>query len=314
MPIHAHPARGAALRPRPHRHQAGLRQGRLRRLHGARRRRAVLSCITLALDADGPRGHHHRGARARAAQARTRCRTRFDRCGALQCGFCTPGMLMSARRRCSTRNPQPTARRDQGRPLGQPLPLHRLHADRRRRARWPRAARGARRDERPATASAAASDPPQRAAAARRRPAEWTAARPPPVSAPRLQPRRPPHPQASTACEGRPAQAVYADDIHLPRMLHCQAPPLPARRTRASSASTSPRALAQPGRGRGHHRRRHARALRHHPLDAGRARARTRPARASSATPSPRVAARDERTADEALELIDVEYEMLPAR
>ena len=38
-PPAAHPARGAALRSRPHRHQAGLRQGRLRRLHRGRRRR-----------------------------------------------------------------------------------------------------------------------------------------------------------------------------------------------------------------------------------------------------------------------------------
>ena len=61
----------------------------------------------------------------------------FDRYGAAQCGFCTPGILMSAAVLLDSAQdggngaPRAYPRRDQARPLRQPLPLHRLHQDRR---------------------------------------------------------------------------------------------------------------------------------------------------------------------------------------
>jgi carbon-monoxide dehydrogenase small subunit len=56
---------------------------------------AVLSCITLACDAEGKRiitieGLQNKGVLDPVQDA-------FDRCGALQCGFCQSGMMMSAR-------------------------------------------------------------------------------------------------------------------------------------------------------------------------------------------------------------------------
>jgi len=48
----------------------------------------------------------------------------------LQCGFCTPGMLISARALLA-RNPNPTEGRDPPRDLGKPVPVHRLQQDRR---------------------------------------------------------------------------------------------------------------------------------------------------------------------------------------
>jgi aerobic-type carbon monoxide dehydrogenase small subunit (CoxS/CutS family) len=57
----------------------------------------------------------------------------FAASGAFQCGFCTPGMLVAAHALLGRRS---GARRsgDPARPLGQPLPLHRLRAHRRRGA------------------------------------------------------------------------------------------------------------------------------------------------------------------------------------
>ena len=51
--------------------------------------------------------------------------------GAIQCGFCTSGMVLAAKA-LARREPRSHPRRDQGRHLRQPLPVHRLHQDRRR--------------------------------------------------------------------------------------------------------------------------------------------------------------------------------------
>ena len=57
--------------------------------------RRVLACLTLAVSLRGPRDHHDRGARARAARC-TRCSRRSSTTTRFQCGYCTPGQIMSA--------------------------------------------------------------------------------------------------------------------------------------------------------------------------------------------------------------------------
>ena len=54
----------------------------------------------------------------------------FRQCHGLQCGFCTPGMIMAATG-ILLDNPSPSRRRDPPRARGQPVPLHRLPHDRR---------------------------------------------------------------------------------------------------------------------------------------------------------------------------------------
>jgi len=59
------------------------------------KRAPVLSCLTLAVDVDGKdittiEGLAHKGKLDAVQDA-------FDKCGALQCGFCQSGMMMSAR-------------------------------------------------------------------------------------------------------------------------------------------------------------------------------------------------------------------------
>jgi carbon-monoxide dehydrogenase small subunit len=68
-------------------------------------REAVLSCLTLALDADGAEVKTVEAlAGAPHIDPILDC---FDRCGGGQCGFCTPGMLMSATALLD-KNPAPT--------------------------------------------------------------------------------------------------------------------------------------------------------------------------------------------------------------
>ena len=50
----------------------------------------------------------------------------FMQCHGLQCGFCTPGMMITARALLD-RNPDPDRRRDPRGDLGPDLPVHRLH-------------------------------------------------------------------------------------------------------------------------------------------------------------------------------------------
>ena len=59
-----------------------------------------------------------------------RLRRAFSEEAALQCGFCTPGMILAA----SRLPPNATATRIRVGACGQHLPLHRLHEDRARRA------------------------------------------------------------------------------------------------------------------------------------------------------------------------------------
>ena len=98
----------------------------------------VRGCLMLAVQADGRRvdtieGLSDSGELAALQEA-------FHRRNALQCGFCTPGMLIAAQDLVAN-EPGASRERDPRAPLGQLLPLHRLPGDRGRdRGRARRAA------------------------------------------------------------------------------------------------------------------------------------------------------------------------------
>ncbi len=72
----------------------------------------ILSCITLAALCEGGRITTIEGLLpahiARGGQGADPVQEAFDRCGALQCGFCQPGMILSARALLNE-NPHPNA-------------------------------------------------------------------------------------------------------------------------------------------------------------------------------------------------------------
>ena len=137
-PRHAPAARRAARGPRPDRHEGGLRRGRVRRVHGPRRRRASsVSCLVPVCQVDGRAvrtveglASADRAGRGRSAARLAPLQQAFLETGGAQCGICTPGMLMAGeaflgiRRRADRRGDPRGDRR-------QPVPLHRLHEDRR---------------------------------------------------------------------------------------------------------------------------------------------------------------------------------------
>ena len=84
------------------RHQEGLRSRPVRRLHRAVDGRRVLSCLTLAVMARGPR----RSRRSRAWRSGDELhpmQAAFIEHDGFQCGYCTPGQIMIGGRRCSRR-------------------------------------------------------------------------------------------------------------------------------------------------------------------------------------------------------------------
>ena len=124
-------ARDAARGPRPDRHQVRVRRGRVRRLHHPRRRRVgQCSCLMFAVDCDGARADDDRGP-GPAIRWASGCEQAFVERGAVQCGFCTPGMVVQATHLLEA-HPHAVAGRDPARHRGQPVPLHRLREDRRR--------------------------------------------------------------------------------------------------------------------------------------------------------------------------------------
>ncbi len=83
----------------------------------------VKSCMLLAVQADGSSVETVEG--LADGEELTKLQQSFTDHHALQCGYCTPGMLMSATA-LLRENPHPSERRDQEGPAGQHLPLHRL--------------------------------------------------------------------------------------------------------------------------------------------------------------------------------------------
>ena len=171
--------------------------------------RSVKSCNVLAVQADGAEvttieGLAQDGKLHPVQEA-------FRECHGLQCGFCTPGMIMQSRRPAQ-RQPAPDRGGDPARARGQPVPLHRLPQH-----REVRAARGvgAAVPRRTAGGAAVTAD-------ARRRPARTPSAeigtRPPPQGGPAADHR--PHPldrqhhPAGDAAHGHGAQPVRAREDH----------------------------------------------------------------------------------------------------
>ena len=98
-----HGAQLPARAPAPHRHQGGLRRGRLRRLHGRCwpscdgdrvRFRAINSCIKFLPTLDGKELLTVESLRAADGSLHPVQRAMVD-CHGSQCGFCTPGFVMS---------------------------------------------------------------------------------------------------------------------------------------------------------------------------------------------------------------------------
>ena len=95
--------------------------------------RAVRSCLMLAAQAEGCHVETVE-ALAEPEGPLSALQDAFRRHHALQCGFCTPGILMSAAELLAERR-RADAARDRGAALRAPLPLHRLRADRGRHRR-----------------------------------------------------------------------------------------------------------------------------------------------------------------------------------
>ena len=91
----------------------------------------VCSCLVLAAQADG---HDVTTVEGLAdGEELHPVQEAFVRAGAVQCGFCTPGLVVAAADLLA-RSPHPDRRRDPRGALRQPLPLHRLREDLRRRS------------------------------------------------------------------------------------------------------------------------------------------------------------------------------------
>ena len=92
---------------------------------------AVKSCTVLAVMADGSSITTIEGLADPATATLHPIQAAFHEHHALQCGFCTPGMIMA----CASCSEQPSSERERhpSRPRRQHLPLHRLHQHRARR-------------------------------------------------------------------------------------------------------------------------------------------------------------------------------------
>ena len=88
----------------------------------------VRGCLMLAVQCDGARVETIEGVSDSGEIADLQ--DAFERRNALQCGYCTPGMLLTAQELLAN-GARAEPRGDPRAPLGQLLPLHRLPGDRR---------------------------------------------------------------------------------------------------------------------------------------------------------------------------------------
>ena len=93
----------------------------------------VRSCIVLAAQADGHEVRTIEGLAGPESERLHAVQEAFTEHHALQCGYCTPGFIMLAVS-ILEREPDAEPGADQGAALGEPLPLHRIQAHRRRGA------------------------------------------------------------------------------------------------------------------------------------------------------------------------------------
>ena len=97
------PARGLP----PHRHAPRVRARRVRRVHGARRRRGRAVVPHVRGAGRRRRGHDDRGHRRPDGELVDPVQAAFRDCHGLQCGFCTPGFVVSVTALLRD-NPDPT--------------------------------------------------------------------------------------------------------------------------------------------------------------------------------------------------------------
>ena len=86
----------------------------------------IRSCLALAVRCHGKHVTTVEGLKGQGKL--DRLQQEFINAGAVQCGYCTPGMVLR-RRRCSGKHPEPTEA-EVARPDRQPVPLYRIHANR----------------------------------------------------------------------------------------------------------------------------------------------------------------------------------------
>ena len=117
------PAVRAARAARPARHQERLRTGRMRLVHGLHGRRAGVLLPGRGRPGAGRHGGDRRGP-GRRADALHPVQEAFVEAGAVQCGFCTPGLLVAVDDLLA-RMPRPERPGDPRGAGRQPVPLHR---------------------------------------------------------------------------------------------------------------------------------------------------------------------------------------------
>ena len=85
---------------------------------------AVRSCLVFAVQMQGAGSRRWRACRARRRRAQRRCKEAFSRGHGLQCGFCTPGFVVSVTAFLDA-HPDPS-QRSASWAVGEPLPVHGL--------------------------------------------------------------------------------------------------------------------------------------------------------------------------------------------